>query len=105
MSAASASAAKGHDVPNLLRAAWGRDTAKRAALAANVPHETARNWLRGRARPLAETLLRMAERDEAMAAALSTRLDALRADRAASRAGKASQVDGDEVKWWASATS
>lgn len=80
---------KGHDVPALLRDAWRNHTAKRAAQAADVSHETARNWLRGRGRPLAETLLRMAARDEAMAAALARRLDDLRADRACEAAARA----------------
>ncbi len=97
MSATNASAAKGHDVPNLLRRAWPRDTAKLAACAADVPHETARHWLRGRARPLAETLLRMAERDEAMAAALAARLDDTRRDHAAARARKAAAMGGGEA--------
>lgn len=77
-----ATAPDGHDVPHLLRDAWPRHTVKCAARAADVPVETSRNWLRGRARPLAETLLRMAARDEAMAAALRRRLDDMRADRA-----------------------
>jgi hypothetical protein len=73
----------GQDVPTLLRAAWPAHAAKRAARAADVPLETARNWLRGRGRPLAETLLKMAARDADMAGALAARLDALRANRAA----------------------
>ena len=80
---ASASGFNGHDVPNLLRSAWATHTAKRAARAADVPVETARNWLRGRARPLAETLLRMAERDEQLAEALARRLADARRYRAA----------------------
>lgn len=78
---AGATAEAGHDVPSLMREAWPRHTAKRGAIAADVPHETARNWLRRRARPLADALLRMADNDEAMAAALRRRLDAARADR------------------------
>lgn len=85
--AGSASAQSGRDVPDLFRAAWRNHTAKRAARAADVPVETARNWLRGRARPLAETLLRMAERDEALADALARRLDDTRRHRTASAAG------------------
>jgi hypothetical protein len=70
-------------VAPLLRDAWRRHTAKRAAIAAGVSYETARNWVKGRASASAETLLRMAERDEAMAAALMRRLDAHSATRAA----------------------
>jgi transcriptional regulator with XRE-family HTH domain len=66
----SATAEKGHDVPTLLREAWPRHTAKQAARAAGVPHETARNWLRGRATPSAETLLRAAAECERLATAL-----------------------------------
>lgn len=90
----SATASKGHDVPALLREAWPRHTAKRAAIAANVPHETARNWLRDRARPLAETLLTMADRDENMAAALARRLDAARGNRAAATSSPRSPMVG-----------
>lgn len=67
----------GRDVPGILRAAWPTHTAKRAARAADVPVETSRNWLRGRGRPLAETLLRMAERNDALRAALIRRLEAM----------------------------
>lgn len=70
----SASVRNGHDVPNLLRAAYPRHTAKMAASAAQVPPETARNWLRSRATPSASTLLRMASRCERLAAALERTL-------------------------------
>jgi hypothetical protein len=76
-----ATAQKGHDVPPLLREAYPRHTAKRAANAAGVPLETARNWVRGRAVPSADTLLRMADVCERIAHALETRLHARRADR------------------------
>ena len=66
----------GRVVPHLLRRAWPRHAAKRAASAANVPLETARNWVRGRAAMTAETLIRMAARDEALASALMRGLDA-----------------------------
>lgn len=69
----SATARSGQDVPNLLRAAYpGKHAAKRIATAAEVPPETARNWLRSRATPSASTLLRMAARCDRMAAALES---------------------------------
>lgn len=71
----SATVRSGHVVPNLLRAAYPKHTTKRAATAANVPNETARNWLRGRAVPSASTLLNMAERCDALANALQRLLD------------------------------
>jgi len=66
----SATVRSGHVVPNLLRAAYPKHTTKRAATAANVPNETARNWLRGRAVPSASTLLAMAARCDRLADAL-----------------------------------
>ena len=78
----SATTHKGGSIPPLLRDAWPRHTAKRAACAAGVCVETARDWVRGKSRPLAETLLRMAAKDEAMAAALRRRLDDTRAPAA-----------------------
>lgn len=66
----SATVRSGHVVPNLLRAAYPKHTTKRAATAANVPNETARNWLRGRAVPSASTLLAMATRCDRLADAL-----------------------------------
>lgn len=74
---------KGRDVPDLLRAAYPRHATKRAALAADVPTETARNWLRGRATPSASTLLRMAARCGRMASALERLLHDRRVSRAA----------------------
>ena len=66
----------GRVVPHLLRRAWPRHAAKRAATAAGVSVETARNWVKGRAAMTAETLMLMAARDEALAAALMRGLDA-----------------------------
>jgi hypothetical protein len=79
----SATARSGHDVPNLLRTAYPEHAAKRAASAAEVPPETARNWLRGRATPSASTLLRMASRCERLADALERKLH----DRRIAQAG------------------
>lgn len=90
----SASAARGGAIPPLLREAWPRHGAKLAARAAGVAYETARDWMRGRSIPNAETLLLMAERDEALAAALARRLDTARRDRAAADAGEAAAVAG-----------
>jgi hypothetical protein len=81
MPAARATAQTGHDVPPLLRDAYPRHAAKMAANAAGVPIETARNWIRGRAVPSADTLLRMADTCDRMAAALERLLDARRAAR------------------------
>lgn len=82
----SATARNGHDVPNLLRAAYpGQHAAKRAAQAAEVPSETARNWLRGRATPSASTLLRMAARCDRLADALERLLHDRRAAALANR--------------------
>ena len=77
----SASAAKGHLLPPLLREAWPRHTAKRVALAADVPLETARNWVRGRAAPSAELFLRLADTSGGFADAIERLLDARRAAR------------------------
>ena len=73
-------------VRNLLRAAYPRHTAKLAAIAADVPTETSRNWIRGRATPSASTLLRMAARCDRMADALTRMLHDRRAARAAGTA-------------------
>ena len=70
----------------LLRDAYPRHTAKRAASAADVPLATAKAWACGRFTPSAETLLRMAERCDQIAAALQRRLDARR--DAAAAAGR-----------------
>jgi len=67
----------------ILREAWPRHAAKRAARAAGAPVATAKAWVAGRCIPSAETLLRMAERDERLAAAIRRRLDALDHPRAA----------------------
>jgi hypothetical protein len=61
---------EGRWLPPLLRAAYPRHTAKLVAQAADVPHETARNWTKGKCAPSADVLLRMAMRCERMAAAL-----------------------------------
>lgn len=86
-----ASAPMGHLLPPLIREAYPRHAAKRAARATGAPLETARNWVRGRAAPSAETLLRWADACDAFAAALEGRLHA-RHD--ASAAGPAGAVDG-----------
>ena len=95
----SATSRVGHRMPpdtgipvcNLLRAAYPRHTAKLAAIAADVPAETSRNWVRGRATPSASTLLRMAARCDRMAAALERILH----DRRVSRtAGADASTDG-----------
>lgn len=70
----SASVREGQIVPALLRAAYPQDTAKRAAVAADVSHETSRNWVRGRSQPSLSILLRMASRCEQLAAALERTL-------------------------------
>jgi hypothetical protein len=79
----------GHAMPPLLREAYPQHAAKRAAAAADVPIETARTWVRGRAAPSAERLLLMADRCDAMAAALEARLRRRRADPAGSVAAAA----------------
>lgn len=57
-------------VSDLLRAAWPRDTAKHAAIAAGQSHRTAQGWLAERFTPSAATLLRMAERNDTLRAEL-----------------------------------
>lgn len=92
----SATTRNGQDVPNLLRAAYPRHTAKMAASAADVPPETARNWLRSRATPSASTLLRMASRCDRLADALARLLHDRRAalaDRPASMARQRAAAD------------
>lgn len=94
----SATAPKGHFLPPLLREAFPRHTVKMVERGANVPHETARNWVHGKAVPSAETLLGWAARCEALADALQRTLDARRAaavaDRRLPRAGEAAALDG-----------
>lgn len=87
----SATAPMGHGMPALIREAYPRHAAKSAARAARVPHETARNWVRGRAAPSAETLLAWAARCDAMAAALERRMNEIRAAR---RGGGDAAMDG-----------
>lgn len=79
----SATTPEGQILPNLLRTAYPRHTAKLAATTADVPHETARNWTRGRAAPSLSTLLRMAARCDRMADALERLLHDRRAAAAA----------------------
>lgn len=69
---------KGHFLPPLFREAFPRHTVKMVERGANVPHETARNWVRGKAVPSAETLLGWAARCDALADALQRTLDARR---------------------------
>lgn len=73
----------------IFREAWPKNTAKRAAIAADVPHETARNWVRGYATPSASVLLRMADHCDAFASALERRLASRRAARVAGEHGAA----------------
>lgn len=58
----------------LFRLAWPRHAAKHAARAAGASVATAKGWVTGRYIPSAETLLRMAEQDEALATAIERRL-------------------------------
>lgn len=85
----------------LLRDAFPRHATKRAAMAADVPVETARSWVKGKFVPSADTLLRMAERDDAMADALERLLHARRLARSANRSpsctGQAVAVAGAEA--------
>lgn len=80
-----ASALSGHVVPAVIRAAYPAHAAKLTARAAHVPVETARNWLRGRATPSAETLLRAAAECDRLASAL----ERLLADRRRARRERA----------------
>lgn len=82
---------EGQIMPALLRAAYPQHAAKRAARSADVPHETARNWVRGRAEPSLSTLLRMATHCDRIADALETMLHDR---RAASLAGRPVPMDG-----------
>lgn len=90
--ALSATTSAGQILPSLLRAAYPRHTAKSAAIAAGVPHETARNWLKGRASPSLPFLLRWASRCDQMADALQHELDAARAHRDPSPGGSAADL-------------
>lgn len=69
----------------LLRDAYPRHTAKLAARAAEAPLATAKAWAAGRFVPSADTLLRMAERDDAIADALERLLHERRAARGQDR--------------------
>lgn len=77
----SASVEEGHVVPTIIRGAYPAHAAKLTARAARVPVETARNWIRGRATPSAETLLRAAAECDRLAAALERLLHDRRAAR------------------------
>lgn len=98
----SATVREGRIVPALLREAYPRHTVKMTARAADVPHETGRNWVRGRAEPSLSTLLRMASRCERMATALerilNDRRNAAVADRPVSLAGKPAATDGGDAQ-------
>ena len=78
-----ATAREGQFLPAVLRAAYPEHTVKRVSAAAGVPHESARNWVRGRSEPSLSVLLRMAARCDRFADALERRLN----DRRAARAG------------------
>jgi hypothetical protein len=71
----------GQMLPALIRDAYPTHTAKRAAIAAGVPHETARNWVRGRAAPSLPFLLRWAAKCDLMASALERQIDDARRAR------------------------
>lgn len=93
----SASTSKGRILPALFRETYPEHTAKRVAAAADVPHETARNYVRGVAEPSLSTLLRMAARCDRMAAALERLLNDRRAaavaDRPVPMAGQRAAAD------------
>lgn len=61
-------------VADLLRAAWPQHTAKQAARAADGSVRTAEAWVAGRCSPSADTLLRMARRNDQLAAQLAAAL-------------------------------
>ncbi len=98
----SASAGKGQFLPSLLRSTYPEHTVKRVAAAADVPHETARNYVRGRSEPSLSVLLRMAARCDLIAEALQGILNDRRApslaDRAVPMAGQGAASDrGDKA--------
>ena len=95
----SASVPAGDGITPLLREAYDKHRAKRAAHAADVPHETARSWLKGQSTPSAAVLLRMAARCDDFAAALERRLVAAREAREMARAQAAqARVDAAEAR-------
>lgn len=59
---------------DLMRATWPRHAAKHAARAADCPVATAKAWVQGRFTPSADTLLRMAARNDKLRAELLRRL-------------------------------
>jgi len=81
----SASVRNGQIVPAVIRAAYPQHATKRVAAAADVPLETARNYVRGRAEPSLSTMLRMAARCERFAEALERLLNDRRAASLADR--------------------
>lgn len=93
----SATTRDGQVMPALLREAYPAHATKRTARAADVPLETARNWVRGRAEPSLSTLLRMAQRCDEFAAALERRLNDRRnspsADQVLPMAGRGTATD------------
>lgn len=88
--------AAGASIHAILCRAFPRDRAKHLARAADAPLGTARAWASGRFIPSAETLMRMAERDERLADALMARLVDARARRAAEAQGKGAAPGGAE---------
>ena len=77
----------------LLRDAYPRHTAKLAARAAGAPLAAAKAWAAGRFVPSADTLLRMADRDDAIADALERLLHERRAARGQDRMVAAASSD------------
>jgi len=80
----------------LLHDAYPAHTAKLIARAGDVPLGTAKSYASGRYTPPASLLLKMADRCDAMAAALERRLHARRSARMAGKnASSAGRVDAD----------
>lgn len=68
--------------PPLCREAWPRHTSKKLAAALGCPVETARNYVRAKSLLSADALMRAADRDDALRAALIRRLTDARTARA-----------------------
>jgi len=79
-------------IATLLRARWPRHAAKRVAQAAGAPIASAKDWLSGRRRMAAATLLRIAASDEVFAQKLMEELNARRAARAANQAARGAGI-------------
>lgn len=73
------------DLAELMRRAWPKHAAKHAATAAGCSVRTAQDWIQRRTCPSADTLLRMAAKNQQLARELARRLETRRDEGMAQR--------------------